>query len=194
MRLFVALNPPSEALAGLEAALAPLRPAWPELRWASQDRWHVTLAFLGEVAEQKLDELSVRLGRAASRHSALELAIGPGAAFPNTKRARVLISRITGGEPALAALTSLAMSVAAGARRAGAPPPDEDRKYQPHLTLARTRQPTDLAELVGTLACFRGSPWAATEIHLIRSHGGANHQYEELAAWPLGRRARGLRG
>ncbi len=185
MRLFVALGPPSDALAALEAALAPLRPAWPDLRWTSRDHWHVTLAFLGEVAEPKLDGLSVRLGRAASRHSSLELAIGPGAAFPNAKRARVLISRITGDRPSLTALTALAMSVAAGARRAGAPPPDEDRKYQPHLTLARTRQPADLGELVGTLRDYHGAAWAATEIHLIRSHSGQKTWYETLTSWPL---------
>jgi RNA 2',3'-cyclic 3'-phosphodiesterase len=182
MRLFVALNPPPDALAELEAAVAPLRPGWPELRWTTADRWHVTLAFLGQTDDGKLDDLAIRLRRAAGRHQALELAIGHCGAFPSRKRARVLISRIEGDQPALAAL---AASVAAGARRAGAPPPDEGRKYQPHLTLARTRQPTDLGELIGTLAAFQGAPWPATEIHLIRSHGGPKPWYETLASWPL---------
>ena len=182
MRLFVALNPPPHALAELEAAVAPLRPDWPELRWTGPDRWHVTLAFLGEVDEGKLDELAIRLGRAAGRHPALELTIGRSGAFPNTKKARVLITRIEGDQPALAAL---AASVAAGARRAGAPPPDEGRKYQPHLTLARTRQPTDLAELIGRLEDFRGTSWPAAKIHLIRSHSGPKTWYEPLASWPL---------
>jgi RNA 2',3'-cyclic 3'-phosphodiesterase len=182
MRLFVALNPPVGALAELEAAVAPLRPDWPGLRWTGPDRWHVTLEFLGDVDEGKLDGLAIRLERAARRHQGLELTIGPGGAFPSRKRARVLISRIEGDQPALAAL---AASVAAGARRAGAPPPDEGRKYQPHLTLARTRQPTDLGDLIGTLAGFLGAPWPATDIHLIRSHAGPKPWYETLASWPL---------
>jgi len=182
MRLFVALDPPADALAEVEAAVAPLRTQWPDLRWSSQDKWHVTLAFLGEVAESKMDELAVRLARAAGRHPALKLAIGRAGAFPNQKRARVFIAHIEADQPALAAL---AASVAAAARRAGAPPPDEGRKYHPHLTLARTRQPTDLAEPIGALTGFLGTRWTATEIHLIRSHGGPKSWYETLASWPL---------
>ena len=185
MRLFVALDPPPDALAELDAAVAPLRAGWPELRWTGQDRWHVTLAFLGEVAEGKLDELSVRLGRAAGRHQALRLWIGHGGAFPNQKRARVLISRVEGDQAALAALTALTGSVAAGARRAGAPPPDEGRRYRPHLTLARCRQPTDVSEAVDALGGFTGSVWLAAEMRLIMSHAGPKPWYEALATWPL---------
>src|SRR5215469_9203588 len=189
MRLFVALDPPADALAELEAAVAPLRTQWPDLRWSSQDRWHVTLAFLGEVAEAKLDELAVRLARAAGRHEPAELWIGHGGAFPSKTRARVLISRIEGDQPALTALAALAGSVAAGARRAGAPPPDEGRRYRPHLTLARCRQPTDVSAVVDSLGGFAGSAWLADEMQLIRSHAGPKPWYEALESWPLGRRA-----
>jgi RNA 2',3'-cyclic 3'-phosphodiesterase len=187
VRLFVALHPPPDALAELEAAVGPLRGDWPDLRWTGQDRWHVTLAFLGEVSEGTLDELTVRLARAAGRHQPQDLWIGPGGAFPTKKRARVLIARIEGDQPALAALAG---SVAAGARRAGAPPPDEGRRFRPHLTLARCRQPTDVGLVVDALAEFHGSAWVAREMHLIRSHAGAKPWYETVGSWPLGR-ARG---
>jgi len=59
MRLFVAVLPPQGALAELEAAVAPLRPAWPDLRWAGQDRWHLTLAFLGEQPEARVTQVSL---------------------------------------------------------------------------------------------------------------------------------------
>ena len=39
----------------------------------------------------------------------------------------------------------------------------------PHLTLARCRAPADVSSLAGALAGYAGTPWAATEIHLIRS-------------------------
>src|SRR5579875_999805 len=51
MRLFVAIAPPASALDEVEARLAGLRPAWPQLRWTSRAAWHITLAFLGEVGE-----------------------------------------------------------------------------------------------------------------------------------------------
>ena len=146
MRLFAALSPPPDVLAELEAAVAPLRPDWPGLRWASRDRWHVTLAFLGQVDPARLDGLAVRLERAAARHQSQRLLIGRSGAFPSPSRARVLIAHVESADGDRARLAALAASVAAGARRAGAPPPDEGRRYRPHLTLARSQQPADLTE------------------------------------------------
>ncbi len=193
MRLFVALEPSAGGIAELDAAVAPLRVRWPELRWVGPDRWHVTLAFLGEVAEDRLDDLCVRLERAAARHGVQTLRIGRGGAFPSVGKARVLISHIEPPEPepsrpgltGLTGVAGLAASVSAGARRAGAPPPDEGRRYRPHLTLARSRQPCDLGELVRALGAFAGQPWIATRVHLISSHTGPAPRYDTLGTWPL---------
>jgi 2'-5' RNA ligase len=186
VRLFVAIVPPAAVLAELAAAVAALRAARPELRWTGPDDWHLTLAFLGEVPERVLPELAVRLGRAAGRHQAQRLALRGGGAFPRPARATVLWAGIQAG----AGLAPLAASVAAGARRAGAPPPDEDHRYRAHLTLARSRQPADLKQLTSALAGYAGQDWIAAEIGLIRSNLGAaaatdRQRYEELGSWPL---------
>lgn len=185
MRLFVALEPPASVLAELEAVVAPLRPRWPELRWASMDRWHVTLAFLGEVDERRLGDLQARLGRAASRHQSQDVRIGRGGAFPSARRARVLCAHIEGERQAMTGLSALAASVAAAARRAGAPPDDEGRRYRPHLTLARSRQPADLGMLTHLISEFAGSAWPTSRIHLIRSVLGPQPRYETVESWPL---------
>jgi RNA 2',3'-cyclic 3'-phosphodiesterase len=186
MRLFVAITPPAVVLGELEAAVAPLRPAWPGLRWTGPAAWHVTLAFLGEVGEDTAAALPPRLERAAHRHPGLSLSFAAAGAFPSAGRARVLWTGIHGDRGALEAL---ARSVAAGARRAGAPPPDEGRKFRPHLTLARCRAPADVRPLVEALARYAGTPWTAAEIHLIRSHlpteSGAQPRYEAAGTWPL---------
>ncbi|HEX9065861.1 MAG TPA: RNA 2',3'-cyclic phosphodiesterase [Streptosporangiaceae bacterium] len=185
MRLFVAVLPPPGALAELETAVAPLRSGWPALRWAGGERWHVTLAFLGEVAEegQVLDNLGERLERAARRYEAMPLSIGHGGAFPSPKRAQVLIAHVVAEDQAR--LAALAASVAAGARRAGAPPPDEGRRYRPHLTLARSRQPADLRALVDSLSGFRGRTWRPGRVELIRSETGPRPRYVTIGTWPL---------
>jgi RNA 2',3'-cyclic 3'-phosphodiesterase len=185
MRLFVAIAPPVAVLDELEAAVGPLRPAWPGLRWTGREAWHLTLAFLGEVSDDAATALAPRLGRAAHRHPALSLSFGPGGAFPVPGRAKVLWAGIDGDREAL---TALAGSVAAGARRAGAAPPDEGRRFRPHLTLARCRQPADVRGLVDSLAGYAGTPWTAAEIHLIRSYlGGGPPRYETAGTWPLQR-------
>ncbi|MBO0777189.1 MAG: hypothetical protein J2P34_12840, partial [Actinobacteria bacterium] len=85
-------------------------------------------------------------------------------------------------------LAGLAASVAAGARRAGAPPAGGNRGFRPHLTLARCRAPADVRLLVDALAGYAGTPWTATEIYLIRSRLSGSPRYETVAACPLRRR------
>ena len=165
--------------------MAPLRPGWPALRWTGMPAWHLTLAFLGEVGDDTADALGPRLERAAGRHPGLPVSLAGGGAFPGPARARVLWTGFRGDHRALAAL---AASVAAGARRAGAPPPDEGRRFRPHVTLARCREPADVSALVAELSGYAGAPWTAAEIHLIRStpgRVGAAPHYDTVSRWPL---------
>jgi RNA 2',3'-cyclic 3'-phosphodiesterase len=184
MRLFVAIAPPPAALDELDVLAAPLRAARQDLRWTSREAWHVTLAFLGQVDEPAVARLLPRLERAAQRHHVFRLAFSGAGAFPSATRANVLWGGLSGDRGALA---RLAQSVAAGASRAGAPPPDKGRRFQPHLTLARCRMPADVTGLVAALAPHHGPPWAADRIHLIRSHlaGTGPPRYTTLASWPL---------
>jgi RNA 2',3'-cyclic 3'-phosphodiesterase len=184
MRLFVAIAPPVAVLDELDALAAPLRTGRQDLRWTSREAWHVTLAFLGQVDEAAAARLLPRLERAARRHHAFRLAFSGAGAFPAAARANVLWSGLSGDRGALA---HLAESVAAGASRAGAPPPDKGRRFQPHLTLARCRMPADVTELVAALAGYQGSPWTADRIHLVHSRLGATDQprYATLGSWPL---------
>jgi RNA 2',3'-cyclic 3'-phosphodiesterase len=183
VRLFVALAPPESALNELEDAVAPLRTAAPELRWTGRGSWHLTLAFLGEVREEVLPDLTTRLERAAHRHPPQHLAIAGGGAFPSARRAQVLWAGFAADDKAL---TGLADTVAAGARRAGAPPPGQHRKFRAHLTLARCRRPADVSELTSALAELAGAAWTASAIHLVRSHLSTGPpQYAEVGCWPL---------
>jgi 2'-5' RNA ligase len=90
MRLFVALVPPEEAMEHLAEHLEPRVAAGPDLRWTDPHQWHVTLAFLGEVAEWRLDDLESGLGAVASRYAAPTLSVAGAGAFPNPYAARVL--------------------------------------------------------------------------------------------------------
>ena len=75
--------------------------------------------------------LGPRLERAAARHPCLVVSLGGAGAFPGACGARVLWTGVQ-GEPL--GLAALAASVAAGARRAAAPPAEEGRRFRPHLT------------------------------------------------------------
>jgi RNA 2',3'-cyclic 3'-phosphodiesterase len=182
MRLFVAVAVPDRVTSELEATVAPLRSAWPSLRWTGRDAWHLTLAFLGEVNEAVTAKLMPRMEHAASRHSRLALSLAGSGAFPGAGRAHVLWTGVRGER---LGLTALARSVAAGAGRAGVPPADGRRGFQPHLTLARSRAAVDVRPLVVELSDFAGEAWTAEEIYLIRSRPDSRPRYETLGAWPL---------
>jgi 2'-5' RNA ligase len=182
MRLFVAVAVPVQVADELEAAVAPLRSSWPSLRWTGRDAWHLTLAFLGEVNETVAASLAAPLQRAAARHSQLTLSLAGAGAFPGADRAHVLWTGVQGEWPGFA---ELAKAVAAGAQGAGAPPAEEGRGFQPHLTLARSRAAVDVRSLVAGLSDFAGNPWTAEEIYLIRSRPQSRPRYETLGHWPL---------
>jgi len=187
VRLFVALRPPPEERAHLQERLASLGSGRGQLRWTPTDLWHLTLAFLGEVDERRYAELTPRLARAAGRAGELALSLEHAGTFPRrADRARVLWVGLAGDRPAV---TRLAGAVSAAARRSGIPV--EDRRFSPHLTLARARPSggVDVTSIVRGLSAYAGPPWAATELELVRSHLGSSVRHEILARWALGKGA-----
>ncbi|MDF3293477.1 RNA 2',3'-cyclic phosphodiesterase [Streptomyces silvisoli] len=187
MRLFVALWPSQEALRDLDRAENRLRaaPDARNLRWAGEGGHHLTLAFLGEVPEESLPDLTARLERAARRHAPLPLRLAGGGRFGD----RTLWVGVEGD---VRGLGHLADSLAAGARRAGVEM--EDRPFRAHLTLARGRphRHTALRPFTELLTDFSSHEWTADHIDLVRSHPpaagtpGAHPRYEVLHRWPLG--------
>lgn len=178
MRLFVALLPPPEVLDEVEEAIAPYLRGTPGLRWTHRHTWHITLAFYGEVEDRVVGRLLPRLERAAARHPRRFLAFTGAGTFPRPSVARVLWAGIDGD------LGRLSDSCVAAGRREGID--GQHQRFHPHLTVGRARTPIDLGDLAGELSGFRGSPWAADEIHLVQSHLGAEVRYETLHSWPLG--------
>src|SRR5436305_1567077 len=65
LRLFVAIDPPHDAIEHLRHRLDLV----PGLRWTDPEQWHLTLTFCGEVDEKTAAELSLRLARAAARQA-----------------------------------------------------------------------------------------------------------------------------
>ncbi|MGW1378726.1 RNA 2',3'-cyclic phosphodiesterase [Streptomyces sp. NPDC002446] len=189
MRLFAAVLPPAAALEELAVEVARLKrlPAADRLRWTGRGGWHFTLAFYGEVPDEIVPGLQERLARAAHRRDPYELRIAGGGRFSD----RVVWAGADGDRPAM---SRLADSAAAAARRAGVAMVDEHRPYTPHLTLARSRTGhVSLAPYAAALKDFAGSPWTVGALSLIRSNppvpgvAGQQPRYEEIASWPLGR-------
>ncbi|MFD7322022.1 RNA 2',3'-cyclic phosphodiesterase [Streptomyces sp. NPDC059875] len=186
MRLFAAVVPPPEQLTELAHVVDRLAhlPGAERLRWTSRPGWHFTLAFMGEVDDELLPELHERLARAAHRTPPFGLRLHGGGHF-----GRAVLW--TGAAGDLDEMRLLAERADAAARRAGVPM-DEHRRYQAHLTVARSRDGLDLRPFVDAMASFEGSRWQVPELALVRSNlptggpPGEQPRYETVGAWPLG--------
>ena len=127
----MALNLPDGVRRALWAAAAPVRELGLPLKWVRPEGIHVTLKFLGEVADAREPELRAALGRAAAGGHALSLVVGGFGAFPGLERPRVIWA---GLEPD-PALESLQHRVEREFGPLGFPP--ESRPFRAHLTLGR---------------------------------------------------------
>jgi len=174
MRLFVAVSLPSDVMA-LVRDLP--RPDLASLRWTTEDQWHITLRFLGEVetpaaVADALKEVPATLR--AAQTDAVEAVLGAATAWFRGRR--ILHVPVTG-------LDDLAGVV--GSATAPWEEGSEDPPFAGHLTLARVRQrATGPANLAGTPV---SAEWTVDEIVLMSSTLGAGgSRYGVVATVPLG--------
>lgn len=133
-RTFVALSPPDAIRSRLEALQKALAPSFDGARWLGPDAFHLTLAFLGDVADTDLNAVCLAVARAVGEVPRFSLEVRGLGSFPDAARPRVLWAGIEGE---LDALTSVQRRVFHAASSAGYRPADE--RFHPHLTLARLR-------------------------------------------------------
>lgn len=182
--MFVAVLPPLPAVEHLTEFLAPRQEAEPAFRWTAPEQWHLTLAFLPEVADRHLDDLVVRLTRAAARRTSVEVTLEGGGAFPDPGRAKVLYAGVRCDDVELGRLATGARAAAA---RAGAGP--HGGRFHPHVTLARVRRPVQATRWLRVLAAYRGPTWGIEEMALVASHLGEGPRrrarYEVVETFPV---------
>ena len=166
MRLFVAAWPPASVL---DAVAAIERPSRAGVRWTTRDQWHVTLRFLGEVADAEPVAAALRDGLAGVEPC--EVVAGPAVAALGRNVVMVPVAGLDGVAAAVVAST-------VGFGRA----PDQ-RAFHGHLTLARVKQ--------GSARALAGAPisgrWTVDEVCLVRSRlhpQGA--RYDTVASILLG--------
>lgn len=90
-RCFVAVPIGETLRSSLEDARAPWleRPDLQELRWTDPARWHLTLAFLGDVEPERVPRVIERAADVARRHAPLRLPTGGLGAFRSPSEGRV---------------------------------------------------------------------------------------------------------
>jgi 2'-5' RNA ligase len=188
-RLFVSVDPPPDAVAHLGAIVDTLEVSRANApgrstRLAARERWHVTLAFLGDVAADRVDRVATALQRATEAWDGGPIAVSfAGGGTFGRGRFTVLWGGLAGD---VGAMGRLADAVRRELRRARVT--FDAKAFRPHLTLAR---PGDrlghdvIAADVATLSGYVGPVWTVDAVHLVDSELGPNPVHTRLASYPL---------
>ena len=190
MRLFVAVDFSAEAIEEATRVADEIRRrSRAPLRWVPSSNLHVTVRFIGHVAED-VDALITTVTAPVPLRP-FDVALGACGAFPPSGAVRVVWIGLTAGSRELSELSG---TMDDRLRPFGFEP--EGRPFSPHLTIARAerhaRVPRDLRDLLAHVT-VRPIVTRVERAVLYRSHlSPKGPRYEPLAAIPLAGEPPGL--
>jgi 2'-5' RNA ligase len=173
-RLFTAVEIP----ANIGQSLALLRGGLPGARWVEPENYHVSLRFIGDIDDALAREIADMLGQV--KRPRFDLRIDGLDSFGGN-RPRVVVAAV----PAVPELVDLQADHERLMQRVGLEP---ERKYRPHVTLARLRDTSSrqVADFLSTRQPFRSTSFPVYRFVLYSSRasvGGGPYVIE--AEYPL---------
>jgi len=143
-RLFIAIDISEEVREAATDYIDRLSNFFPgaPVKWERPENLHLTLKFLGsteDTAIYKVNDLVMQVAKSTGR---FEIEIGGTGAFPSARSPRVLWLGVN--DPS-GSIGQVANRINSECERLGFEP--ESRPFQPHLTLARIRDPRNVGEL-----------------------------------------------
>ncbi len=159
MRLFIAIDLPSQ----IKAELALISFGLPQARWVSPEQLHLTLRFIGKVDGVLFGDIKSGLKSVIS--SPFPLTLNGLGCFPPRRDPQVLWVGIESSDE----LLKLRKKVESCLSKLGIAP--EQRKFSPHITLARTRKTplTRISTFLSDHALFRLPKFTVSNFHLYSS-------------------------
>jgi RNA 2',3'-cyclic 3'-phosphodiesterase len=142
LRTFIAVEISSAVRAKAEELIGLLRAAGADVKWVEPHNLHLTLQFLGDVPENQIADVCGAVEQATGEVRPFALEVRGAGAFPNPGKPRTLWLGAKEGSAQMADLHDrVALALADLGFR------DEERRYQPHLTIGRVRGTKNIASL-----------------------------------------------
>lgn len=151
-RIFTAIDISEEARRKASAYIDNLRREFPKIRvgWEKPEKLHLTLKFLGDTSEEQLRKLTEAVEKTTKiisnsgfQKNDFNFQIQGTGVFPSPKRARVLWLGLIDEKGILSEINE---ALETECERLGFE--KENRKFKPHLTIARLREPQFSGKLV----------------------------------------------
>lgn len=133
LRLFLAIDIDNNLKEKIILVKEQLEQILPQIKWTKPDTWHLTIKFLGETKKNKVDEIKKLCKDIAIKYSSFDIILKNISAFPNLRMPRVIFidTEIPKELEKIFEEIEDKLSVL-GFKK-------EDRKFHPHLTLARLK-------------------------------------------------------
>lgn len=135
LRCFVAIGIPPEVRSAIDTEMEPLRQMGRDaIKWVPPENIHLTLKFLGDTSEDRINDIKAALIGAASGIGPIPVEATGSGVFPNQRRPSVFWVGLTApGE-----LATLKGRIESALAHLGFQP--EDRPFRAHLTVGRLRR------------------------------------------------------
>lgn len=176
-RVFCAIELPSQVIEKISEHITRLRAAAPEspASWIRPENVHLTLKFIGEIAQNRVGDLSQAAATAVAGFSPFEILIKDTGSFPKHGTPRVFW---IGVDDYSGKLTQLQAKLEDECLQLGFA--KEARAFNPHLTIARGRKPQGARALAAAHKemGFASAEVSVRELTVIRSElssAGSNY-------------------
>lgn len=178
IRAFIAISLPEGIKDFLHGLQKQLRKSGIKASWPKPAAMHLTLKFIGTLPAGKIDPLKTIMTRVASHIPTHTLSTAGIGVFPSVKNARVIWSGTRGQTDVLETLANhleISLFKELGIKK-------DNRRFAPHLTLARIKHPVFPKKMVRLLQEFKdvqSDAFLVSEVKLFQSEltgAGAVHK------------------
>lgn len=184
IRAFIAVDLDDPVIEKVSNVVEILKPRITEIRWLRKENLHLTLKFLGNIAESQVEPITAALRHPLGLFSPCTISAKGLGVFPDFRRPKILWVGLTGDQ-----LVQLAAEIESALMPLGFTP--ENRAFTPHLTIGRWREGSrpakNLRQEIDSLNDFEFGACAVRQIVLFQSvlkPEGAS--YSELRTIQLG--------
>ncbi|MFA5145483.1 MAG: RNA 2',3'-cyclic phosphodiesterase [Candidatus Omnitrophota bacterium] len=146
MRTFVAIELPKEIKSRLGDIQEQLKKSGADVKWVSPLNIHLTLKFLGDIDDTKLNKINEILEACTKNKGSFKIRVSSLGAFPEIKLPRVIWMGIDKGDNET---KGIAKDLEEEFSKIGIPA--EDRPFSSHITIGRTRSFLNKEKLAGDL-------------------------------------------
>jgi 2'-5' RNA ligase len=146
MRTFIAIELDEKIKAAISEFIRKLDRGDRHIRWIKPQGMHLTLKFLGDITREKMTDVQSVLNKIAKGHPSFQLSlVGTGTFPPGRKFPRVLWIGVKENSTLLEIQSRLEQEFEKIHF------PKEQRKFHPHLTLGRVKNPYNLESMLSIL-------------------------------------------